>query len=218
MNRLVSPAAYAALAFLALGVNAHAGLVVTYGFENLSDGQATPILNAPPDSGDPSFLADFTSVPDAGAFSVFSFISGLQPAFSGNFFSSQIGSTSTLTLTFNQLVDGLSLDFSLNVSNSNPAAGSFQAATPFQTFSVASADIGGSFQGGSLSFAGATPFTTVQLTAFDTAGNPIAFTIDNLVITGTIAAVPEPSTLAMGGAAVLIGLGCAWRRRRTLAA
>jgi MYXO-CTERM domain-containing protein len=33
-------------------------------------------------------------------------------------------------------------------------------------------------------------------------------------VTFTLSAVPEPSTLASGGMAVLVGLGLAWRRRR----
>ena len=44
--------------------------------------------------------------------------------------------------------------------------------------------------------------------------NPSYFLLDNVVVTS---AVPEPSTLISGSMAVLIGLGCAWRRRKSKA-
>jgi hypothetical protein len=210
MLRTASLSAWTALALLTVGATAHAG-IVTYGFENLSVGQTTPILNAAPDSGGISFRTDFTSSPAAGAFSVFDFVNGFQPAFSGHFFSSTGGSLNTLTLTFNQLVDGLSLNFAMDVDITDPA-GSFQVATPFQLLSVASADVGGDeVQGGSLSFAGATPFNSVQLTASNNSGNPIAFTIDNLVITTTV--VPEPATLLLAAPVAIAGLGLMILRR-----
>lgn len=51
--------------------------------------------------------------------------------------------------------------------------------------------------------------------SIDPIGSPTSINIDNIVL--TTAAVPEPSTLAIAGAAVLLGVGSRLRRRRLAA-
>lgn len=163
--------------------SARAQSTATFGFENVSADQTTPFLGAAPDSGDMSFRADFTSYPDVNTFGVLSpFFDSYNAKFSGQLFGQSGGSNSTLTITFNRLVDGLSLDFAQNVRNEDPA-GIIRVVTPYQTFDFPASAGTDIFQAGSLSIAGAIPFDTVQLVALHASGNPVAFIIDNLTVT-----------------------------------
>ena len=79
---------------------------------------------------------------------------------------------------------------------------------------------------GSLSFLGAVAtageeISRVQITTGNTALGPndnIAADLNVVALDDFIysepRAIPEPSALIMGGTAALVGLGCAWRRRR----
>ena len=84
----------------------------------------------------------------------------------------------------------------------------------------------GSGSSGSLSFLGVTAtageeISRVRITTGNTALGPndnIAADVNVVALDDFIysepRAVPEPSALILGGTAALVGLGCAWRRRR----
>ena len=65
----------------------------------------------------------------------------------------------------------------------------------------------------SLSSTAALPITQVTVTTPDFATNGWDFLVDSIVATGAAGPrVPEPSTLVMGGTALLLGLATGWRR------
>jgi hypothetical protein len=68
----------------------------------------------------------------------------------------------------------------------------------------------------SLSSTVALPITMVTVTTPDVATNGWNFLVDTIVAQG--APVPEPSTIVMGGTALLLGLASGWRRLRSAAA
>ncbi len=186
-----------------------AGLVL-YTFEapRFTVGQAIPMVNVAPNSGDPSFLASFTS-PTLGP--VFR-ISPFQPngLFSGNSLFEPTGfAGNTLTITLNQPITSLSLVFATNgagsISLSSAAGGVTVTSTP---------QLGGSqFAGGTLNFTGSTAFSSFSLTEVAPTGGLVTeFAIDNLAMNS--ATVPEPSSLALSGVAGLVGLGYARARRQ----
>lgn len=73
---------------------------------------------------------------------------------------------------------------------------------PNGTFDQASSDIGGAFQGGTLSFRWDTPYSQgFLLQAFRSNGDPVMFEIDNLRVDVT---TPEPSTVTLLGAGLLV--------------
>ena len=81
--------------------------------------------------------------------------------------------------------------------------------TPVGSTTIATAAVGGTFQGGTLIFSSAVPFLTAQLSAFNSAGAPVFFAIDDLVLNTEVSSIPEPVTSVL----VLSGLGLIARER-----
>jgi hypothetical protein len=174
---------------------------VTYTFESpeFTAGQFTPLLNKAPNVGSSAFRADFTSSPNSGGFQILNF----QPnsLFSGNSLVAPGGSFDTLTITVNTPVQSVSFDFGMNLSpTGNP--GQMRLISPVGTQNQNGGNVGGSFQGGTLTFNSATPFTTFQLQAFNSAGNRVEFAIDDLTLT-----LAEPTAVPVPGSIVLAFMG-----------
>jgi hypothetical protein len=192
-----------ALALLAPIASA-APIVYTFESPQFTAGQTTPLAGVAPNSGPASFLATFTSAPNAGAFSIINFQP--TPQFSGLSLFEPLGSAgNTLTVSFNAPITDVSLNFATN------GAGSITLTTPVGSATQASANIGGTFPGGLLSFSSATPFTTLALTAATPGNAPVEFAIDNLTVNAAPTAVPEPATFAVFGVLAVSALGL--RRR-----
>ena len=68
----------------------------------------------------------------------------------------------------------------------------------------------------SLSSTSAMPITMVTITTPNAGTNGWDFLVDSIVAQG--GAIPEPSTIVMGGTALMFGLVTGWRRRRRTAA
>jgi hypothetical protein len=206
LKSIVRSLSLAALGLLALVPGAYAQSA-TYTFEapNFTVGENTPLLNRSPNSGDLSFLADFTAAPNVASFQVNAFTPNL--LFSGNSLFQPLGAAgNTLTVLLNQPVTMVDLVFA------TIAPGSLQFTSTSGSTTVASTPQGGTYPGGMLSFSSVTPFTSFSLASLNVAGGPgQEFAIDNLTVTN--AAVPEP-----GSVALLIGMasvsGMLIRRRR----
>jgi len=168
---------------------------ITYTFEapQFTFGQTTPLLNRAPNIGPASFLTTFTSSPTANGFTVFSG-SVPNPLFSGQHLIDPIGVADSILLSFNTPVFSLRVDFGLFLQPT-AAAGLLTLLTPVGSISQPGGNVGGSFQGGTLVFNSLAPFTIAQLSAFNAAGVPNFFAIDNLVL--DTSPVPEPATLAL---------------------
>lgn len=166
--------------------------LVTYNFNapQFTLNQSTPLLNRAPNIGLNTFLTSFTSAPRTNAFLVGDFQPN--PLFSGPaLFAPQF--PDTLTLAFNMPVDSVRLDFAVIVP------GALILTTPVGNLTQSSTNVGGQFEGGSLSFTSVDPFSTLQLRATDQAGAPIVFAIDNMTLNtaGDGGAIPEPSSLML---------------------
>jgi hypothetical protein len=186
-----------------------AAVPITYNFEapQFAVGQTTPLTNVAPNIGPGTFLANFAGTPTATGFSVQSGFPS--PLFSGQFLVDVGGTaTDTLLLAFNTPIFSLQVDFGLNVLAAAPA-GLLSLVTPVGGTGQASAAVGGPLQGGTLIFSSAVPFATAQLSAFNAAGQPVFFAIDDLILNTEIAPIPEPVT----GVLVLTGLGLVARKR-----
>jgi hypothetical protein len=177
----------------------------TYTFETptFTAGTVTPMLNRPPNSSGSvvGFLASFTAAPTVNGYQVNNFqpnalISGL------SYFDPGFPADST-TITFNQPVESLSFNFATDTAQNT---GRLQLTSSSGNVSQNSANVGGSFPGGTFNFSPATPFTSITLTGFADAGtaNPVPIDIDNL----TLNVVPEPASLGM----MVIGLAALRRR------
>jgi hypothetical protein len=66
----------------------------------------------------------------------------------------------------------------------------------------------------SLSSSISSPITKITVTTPNSGTNGWDFLVDSIQVTTNPQGVPEPSTIAMGGTALLFGLAYAWRRRR----
>jgi len=204
IRRLLST--FAAFALVAVSAAPAGATPVIYTFEapNFLGGETTPLLARAPNVNPGTFLTDFTS-PNSGAFAVLAFPAN--SLFSGQSLVEPQGSLGDLLLTFNTPVFSLGVDFGINLAF-NGVPGVFRLTTPVGVVNQPGGNFGPNFQGGILSFASVTPFLTARFSAFNAAGAPIEFAIDNLRLDTT--AVPEPATIGL----VLSGLALAARRRR----
>ena len=153
----------AAVVFASWGASAAFATPITYTFEapQFTFGQATPLLNRPPNIGPASFLTTFTSTPTANGFTVFS---GSVPnvLFSGQHLIDPIGAADSIVLTFNTAVFSLQVDFGLFLQPTSPA-GLLTLTTPVGSISQAGRNVGGPFQGGPLVFKRLLSFTADYL-------------------------------------------------------
>jgi hypothetical protein len=200
------------LTLLLFTVSAHAD-TVTYTFEQpgFLVANTTPIVRSP-NSGPADFEATFTSAPEASAFII---LDSDQPnvLMVGQYFvlHSDFSPGNVLTITLNMPINSLSVNFAVQ----NP--GQLVLTSSVGSTSQNSGIVGGTSQGGILSFSTATPIFSFQLAAFDSAGNPTRFAIDNLLIETASAPVPEPTAiflLATGLAGALIKARRSTTRKR----
>lgn len=153
---------------------------VTYTFESpsfLAD-EVTPLFNRTPNVGSPTFNATFASSPTAGGLSISSFLPNNLTI--GQVLYVPFGQQ-TLTVSLNQSVTAVALDFAV------PSHGTLQFSSVAGNTSLTSGVVGGSFEGGSLTFSSPTSFTSFQVWALNPSNTQIEFAIDNLVMV-----VPEP--------------------------
>jgi hypothetical protein len=183
----------------------------TYTFELpiFTMGQMTPLLNVAPNIGAGTFTTSFTDTIDPNGYEITTLKAN--NLISGQSLFSPIV-VSPLTLTFSAPVTQLSLVFALSIANTDPA-GFLRLVTPTGTLDQASSVVGGSYQGGTLTFTSASAFTTATLQGFIAvgAGNP-NIEIDNLAL--TTSTIPEPASLVLLATGLgVIGLA-AWRKRK----
>lgn len=168
---------------------------VTYTFEQpvFAVANTTPIIRGP-NSGPAAFQASFTTAPDPSSFIILDF-GHPNVLMTGQYFILQSGSSpnNVLTLTLNMPITAVTVNFAVE------APGRLVLTNAFESTSQNSAVVGGISQGGVLSFSTTTPFSVFQLAAFESAGNPIRFAIDNLVMEtlSSSTPIPEPTTLLL---------------------
>jgi PEP-CTERM motif-containing protein len=169
-----------------------------------ANGTRTPIVAAPNITPYPgaTFFGAFVDAANADGFGVTTPV--LAENFTGNSLFTPFGDP--LTVIFNKPVDLVTVDFAIGVLDIE-APGFLRLVSSQGTFNQISSDVGGLFQGGTLSFMWDRPFVnTFTLQAFRADGEPIMFEIDSLRV--DVAAAPEPSTV------VLLGLGLSILVRR----
>jgi MYXO-CTERM domain-containing protein len=204
--------------WLGLGLATAKANLETYNFEGpkFTNNQSTPFSNLSPNIGDASFLASFTSSPDAGGLQITNLaqnglmqnqaLSVADPA-----------SPETLTISLSQPVYSVSLDFAVLTSTGSGPGGYLQLTSPVGSSTLEGADVGGGngYPGGLLTFNSATPFSSFSLEGFDDTVSPTAqtaFQIDNLVL--NTSPVPEPRSAGLTGAGLVLLLGYFGLRRR----
>ncbi len=191
-----------------------ADAIYTFEAPEFTNGQTTPILNAPPNSGPATFLTSFTDTSTTNGYSI-------STSLMNNLMMGQAllepSATSPLTLTFNTPVTSLSVDFAVDTPQS--PAGSLVLNTPVGSTTQTGSNVGGAFPGGHLTFSSVTPFTTATLEGFNAAGAPTQIEIDNLdlVPVPTSGATPEPASVVLLGFGAAGLFGYRWRRRRLAA-
>jgi len=194
LHSVLTPALVAFAAFAGPAISRADINLYTFEAPQFTVGETTPIGPTAPNSGDPSFTTTFANAGDPGGAAIESGFPS--PLFSGQFLVT--GVPGLLTLTFNQPVYDLSVDFGLDASAADPDA-YLELVTPSATLDQSNTAPGGPFAGGTLSFSSSTPFTTATLEGFFAPGTPTLYAIDNLSLTTT---VPEPSSLLLLGTAL----------------
>jgi hypothetical protein len=179
--------------------NALATATYTFEIPTFAAGSTTPMLNRAPNSGVAGFLASFTSSPTVAGIMVNNFQPN--PLLQAQSLFDQDFPGDTLTIVFNQPVASLSFVFATDTSQGD---GRLNLTSTSGSVSQNSANVGGSFPGGTFNFAPANPFTSMTLSAFNNANTQTPFAIDNL----TLNIVPEPASLAL----VVMGLAALRRR------
>ena len=147
-------------------------------------------------AGPAGFVATFLSASDPTAFHIGT--ARVNPSFTGqNLMDTSLGSADTLTISLNQPVTSVRLDFALFepgwLSLQSPA-GSAIASTALS-------------QGGSLSFQSAVGFNSFSLAGYTSQGTPTLLGIDNL----EMVVVPEPAIAPMIAAGLALWV---WNRQR----
>ncbi len=219
-RKLAPAAALLGLLLLFSAERANA-VAVTYTFEQFTDAPTfpppggpivnfTPLLNVAPDSGPASFQANFTSSPNPAAFAILNFQPNPLLLGNGLFQLPGLGGNNTLTITLNEPVVSVSLDFGTRL----PATLEFISLSG-STSVLSTPQLGGppspSNLGGILTFSNDVPFSTFSLRT-DTSSE---FGIDNL----TLRTVPDTSsTLSLSAVAALFLFGYHRFRRERMAA
>jgi len=177
----------------------------TYNFSppNFTLGATTPLSNVPPNLGMLGLLTSFSSTPTVGGFSIGN--TALNPLFSGQMLYDPVMPADSLTLTFNQMVTSVSVDFAVQVpSTFRLTDGLFMVNQP-SSFIGPNFD----FQGGTLTYSNPMGFNNISFSAFDPGLVPVIFGIDNLRVTP----VPEPATV-LTIALLSVGAGSYLRRKK----
>jgi hypothetical protein len=203
---------FCAAAMLA-GGNASAAVLYTFEAPQFVAGQTTPLLNIAPNSGGGGFTTSFTVGGDPTSYQVTTITENSLMVGQSLFAPT---TTAALHLAFSTSVTSLSVNFAINDPNGNPA-GSLVLTTPVGGTTQVSSNVGGTFQGGHLTFTSATGFTSADLQGFGP-GGATQMAIDNLSLEpATSSPVPAPATIVLALTAAPVGL-LGWARRRRVAA
>jgi hypothetical protein len=165
---------------------------LVYDFEppQFTLGELSPMLAKAASPGS-TFRADFGDAAVAGEFGIAALV--LNQLFSGNALVDITDPPSALTLSFNQPVTRLRVNFAVEES------GRLELISALGSVVADSGPAGGSYEGGELELVAPSGVLAVQLSAFTDNGRPNLWAIDNL----RLEVVPEPS-------AALLLIGAAW--------
>jgi len=179
-----------------VGAPAHATPIVEFTFDGVQPGPKTEILVRP----------EITPFPSASFFAVFRDFDGFLitlPVLGENFTGQTLFTFGdALLVQFNRPIDQVTVDFAMGIFNTEPPGFLRLRFLPNGTFDQASSDLGGLFQGGTLTFTWDKPYINAfLLQAFRSNGDPVMFEIDNLRVD---VVTPEPSTVTLLAAGLLV--------------